>query len=144
MKLYTIGFTKKDARTFFGLLIDNQVRTIIDVRIHNQSQLAGFTKKEDLPYFLEKIAGIGYVHLIEAAPEESLMKDLHSGKITWQAFETTYRDLLAIRKVFEKMDQKILDNGCLLCSEPTPEHCHRRLFAEYLKERIPDLEIVHL
>jgi uncharacterized protein (DUF488 family) len=144
LKLYTIGFTKKDARTFFGLLIDNQVRTIIDVRIHNQSQLAGFTKKEDLPYFLEKIAGIGYVHLIEAAPEESLMKDLHSGKITWQAFETTYRDLLAKRKVFEKMDQNILDNGCLLCSEPTPEHCHRRLFAEYLKERIPDLEIVHL
>jgi len=144
MNLYTIGFTKKDARTFFGLLIDNEVRTVIDVRIHNQSQLAGFTKKDDLPYFLEKIAGIGYVHLIDAAPDESLMKNIHGKKITWQAFETTYQELLVKRKVFEKMDQKILDNGCLLCSEPTPEHCHRRLFAEYLKERIPDLEIVHL
>jgi uncharacterized protein (DUF488 family) len=144
MKLYTIGFTKKDARTFFGLLIDNNVRTIIDIRIHNLSQLAGFTKKDDLSYFLEKIAGIGYVHLIEAAPGESLMKNLHAGMVTWQAFETAYRDLLKTRKVFEDMDKKILDNGCLLCSEPTPEHCHRRLFAEYLKERIPDLEIVHL
>jgi uncharacterized protein (DUF488 family) len=144
LKLYTIGFTKKDARTFFCLLIDNHARTIIDVRIHNQSQLAGFTKKDDLPYFLEKIAGIRYVHLLEAAPEESLMKNLHGRKITWQAFETAYRDLLVKRKVFEKVDQKILDDGCLLCSEPTPEHCHRRLFAEYLKEKNPDLEIVHL
>jgi uncharacterized protein (DUF488 family) len=144
LKLFTIGFTKKDARTFFGLLTDNHVRTVIDVRLHNQSQLAGFTKKEDLYYFLEKIAGISYVHLMEATPEESLMKNLHGKKITWQAFESAYRDLVLKRKVFEKMDRKIRDNGCLLCSEPTPEHCHRRLFAEYLKERIPDLEIVHL
>jgi len=144
MKLFTIGFTKKDAKTFFGLLIKNNVKTVIDIRLNNHSQLAGFTKGNDLSYFLEKIAGIGYVYFIQAAPEESLLKKWQKGAINWPEYETAYKEMLMKRNVIDKIDKKILDNGCLLCSEPTAEQCHRRLFAEYLKNKIPELEIVHI
>ena len=144
MKLFTIGFTKKDARTFFGLLMKNDVRTIIDIRLNNHSQLAGFTKGNDMAYFLENIAGIAYVHFIQAAPEETLLKKWQKGEITWPHYEVAYREMLARRNIIDKIDKKMLDNGCLLCSEPTAEQCHRRLFAEYLKDRIPELEIVHI
>ncbi|MFA5295429.1 MAG: DUF488 domain-containing protein [Methanoregulaceae archaeon] len=144
MKLFTIGFTKKDARTFFGLLMKNDVRTIIDIRLNNHSQLAGFTKGNDVAYFLENIAGIAYVHFIQAAPEEILLKKWQKGEITWPHYEVAYREMLARRNIIDKIDKKMLDNGCLLCSEPTAEQCHRRLFAEYLKDNIPELEIVHI
>jgi uncharacterized protein (DUF488 family) len=144
MKLYTIGFTKKDARTFFELLIKNNVKTVIDIRLNNHSQLAGFTKGKDLEYFLEAIAGIKYHYFIQAAPEESLLKSWQDKKITWSEYETTYKAMLVKRNILDRIDVKILDDGCLLCSEPTPEQCHRRLLAEYLKEKIPGLEIRHI
>lgn len=144
MKLFTIGFTKKDAKTFFGLLIKNNVKTVIDIRLNNHSQLAGFTKGNDLAYFLEKIAGIGYVHCIQAAPEENLLKNWQKGAISWSQYETSYKDILVKRNIIDKIDKTILENGCLLCSEPTAEQCHRRLFAKYLQEKIPELEIVHI
>ena len=144
MKLFTIGFTKKDAKTFFGLLMKNNVKTVIDIRLNNHSQLAGFTKGNDLSYFLEKIAGIGYVYFIQAAPEESLLKKWQKGEISWPEYETAYKEMLVRRNVIDKIDKKILENGCLLCSEPTAEQCHRRLFAEYLKSKLPELEIVHI
>lgn len=144
MKLYTIGFTKKDAKTFFGLLIKNNVKTVIDIRLNNHSQLAGFTKGNDLAYFLENTGNIGYHYLIQAAPEESLLKKWQKGEITWPEYEASYRQMLEKRNLIEKIDKRLLENGCLLCSESTAEQCHRRLFAEYLKERIPGLEIVHI
>ena len=144
MKLFTIGFTKKDAKTFFGLLIKNNVKTVIDIRLNNHSQLAGFTKSNDLSYFLEKIAGIDYVYFIQAAPEDSLLKKWQKGEITWQEYETAYKEMLVKRNVIDKIDKKILENGCLLCSEPTADQCHRRLFAEYLKGKMPELEIEHI
>jgi uncharacterized protein (DUF488 family) len=144
MRLFTIGFTKKDAKTFFGLLIKNNVKTVIDIRLNNHSQLAGFTKGSDLAYFLEKIGNIGYVHFIQAAPEESLLKKWQKGEISWPEYETAYKEMLIKRNLIDKIDKKILENGCLLCSEPTPEQCHRRLFAEYLREKLLGLEIVHL
>ena len=144
MKLFTIGFTKKDAKTFFGLLMKNNVKTVIDIRLNNHSQLAGFSKGNDLAYFLKAIAGIDYYYFIQAAPEESLLKKWQKGEITWPEYEAAYKEMLVKRNVIGKIDAKILENGCLLCSEPTAEQCHRRLLGEYLREKVPGLEIVHI
>ncbi|MDD5186817.1 MAG: DUF488 domain-containing protein [Methanoregula sp.] len=144
MKLFTIGFTKKDARTFFGLLIKNNVKTVIDIRLNNHSQLAGFSKGNDLGYFLKAIAGIDYFYFIQAAPEESLLKKWQKGEISWPEYEVSYKEMLVKRNVIGKIDAKILENGCLLCSESTAEQCHRRLLAEYLRENVSGLEIVHI
>lgn len=144
MKLFTIGFTKKSAQQFFGLLVDNGVKTVFDVRLNNNSQLAGFTKGTDLPYFLDKIGGISYRHFVQAAPTKDLLQRWQKNEIKWPIYEKEYLDMLNKRKIIEKIDKTELDHGCLLCSEPTVENCHRRLLAEYLKEKIPDLEIIHL
>jgi uncharacterized protein (DUF488 family) len=144
MKLFTIGFTKKDAKTFFGLLMKNNVKTIIDIRLNNHSQLAGFTKGNDLAYFLKAIAGIDYYYFIQAAPEESLLKKWQKGGSSWPEYEVAYKEMLVKRNVIGKIDLKILENGCLLCSEPTAEQCHRRLLGEYLRENVSGLEIVHI
>lgn len=144
MKLFTIGFTKKNASQFFELLMKNQVKTIIDVRLNNNSQLAGFTKVSDFPYFLKKIGNIQYVHWIKVAPEKELLKKWQKKEVTWEEYEDQYQTMLENRDIFNNCDLQQLDHGCLLCSEPTVEHCHRRLLAEYLKKSIPELEIVHL
>ncbi|MCX6698475.1 MAG: DUF488 domain-containing protein [Methanomicrobiales archaeon] len=144
MKLFTIGFTKKDAKTFFGLLIKNNVKILIDIRLNNHSQLAGFSKGNDLDYFLKAIAGIDYFYFIQAAPEESLLKKWQKGEISWPEYEGAYKEMLVKRNVIGKIDAKILENGCLLCSEPTAEQCHRRLLGEYLMDKVPGLEIVHI
>ena len=133
MKLFTIG-----------LLIDNGVKTVIDVRLNNNSQLAGFTKGNDLPYLLDKIGSMSYRYFAQAAPTKDLLQKWHKGEITWSIYEEQYLEMLDKREIIEKIDKNGLDHGCLLCSEPTVEHCHRRLLAEYLKEKIPELEIIHL
>jgi len=144
MKLYTIGFTKKNSRQFFELLLKNQVKIVFDVRLNNNSQLAGFTKASDLPYFLEKIGNIRYVHWTKVAPTKELLDKWQKKEITWQEYEDQYQAMLEKRSILETCDIKQLDNGCLLCSEPTVEQCHRRLLADHLKKNIPDLEIIHL
>lgn len=144
MILFTIGFTKKPAKQFFGLLIDNDVETLLDVRLNNNSQLSGFTKGSDLPYFLDKICGISYRHFVQAAPTKDLLRRWQKNEIKWPAYESEYLEMLNKRKIIDIINITDIDQGCLLCSEPTVEHCHRRLLAEYLKERIPGLEIVHL
>ena len=144
MKLFTIGFTKKHSREFFDLLLNNHVKTLFDVRLNNKSQLAGFTKGSDFPYFLEKIGNIRYIHWVQVAPEKGLLKKWQKKEITWQEYEKQYNSMLKKRDVFEKCDVQQLDHGCLLCSEPIVKHCHRRLLAEYLKENIPELEVIHL
>src|SRR5438309_11885131 len=68
LQLFTIGFTRKSAEAFFTSLREAGVRRLVDVRLNNISQLAGFTKKDDLRYFLKAIAGIEYLHLGELAP----------------------------------------------------------------------------
>lgn len=144
MKLFTIGFTKKTAPQFFDLLIQNKVRTIYDVRLSNKSQLAGFTKESDLPYFLDKIAGITYIHWTAVATEKELLKQWRNKEISWPEYEKQYTAMLKKRGISDMYTPEQLDHGCLLCSEPTPEHCHRRLIAEHLKEKNPDIEIIHL
>ena len=144
MKLYTIGFTKKSAQTFFELLAENNVKTLIDVRLNNKSQLAGFTKGNDLPYFLEKISEISYVHMPNFAPTDELLKGYKKKEVNWAEYEKEYLSILNDRNILSQFTPSILENACLLCSEPTPEKCHRRLLAEYLADNLDEVDVIHL
>lgn len=144
MKIFTIGFTKKSAETFFTRLKDAGVRRLVDVRLNNVSQLAGFTKKDDLRYFTKAICGVDYVHVPDLAPTAEILdayKKVKNGD--WALYERQFLDLMRLRQV-ETMPRQILDGDCLLCSEDTPHHCHRRLVAEYLKEHWGDVQIEHI
>jgi len=144
IKVYTIGFTQKSAQKFFETLSNNGIKLLIDIRLNNKSQLAGFTKADDLKYFLKKICGIDYIHMPICAPSDELLKRYQKKEINWQNYEKEYFDLVVKREVQIKFDEKILNNACFLCSEPKPDQCHRRLLAEYLKKYYPNLEIIHL
>ena len=144
MILYTIGFGKKTAQEFFTLLQKNEVRRVIDIRLNNVSQLAGYTKKADLAYFLRAIADIDYIHLPEFAPTKQLLDGYKGKKISWQEYETEYVRILEERASLHQLDSSVFDGACLLCSEPTSKQCHRRLLAEYLAEKINGLKVVHL
>ncbi len=144
MKVFTIGFTKKNAEQFFGRLKQPGLVRLIDARLNNVSQLAGFTKKDDLRFFLRQISNIDYLHLPELAPSQDILDDYKKNGGDWATYERKFLALMERRRVEDKVSKDIINGGCLLCSEPTPEHCHRRLVAEYLKSRWGDLEIVHL
>jgi len=144
MKIYTIGFTKKSAEAFFTRLQTAGVKRLVDVRLNNTSQLASFAKRDDLRYFARAICGIDYVHLTELAPTQEILDAFKKQKGDWALYERRFLALIAGRRVEKTVSRAVLDGGCLLCSEDTPEHCHRRLVAEYLKERWGGVEIEHL
>lgn len=145
MKLYTIGFTKKSARQFFEALKRAGVRKLVDIRLNNTSQPAGFTKKEDLDYFFEAICGGSYYHFPSLAPTQDILDALKKGKGSWADYEARFHALMQERRAVEKLDRTFFEEPCcLLCSEATPEHCHRRLVAEAIHRRWPDIEIEHL
>jgi uncharacterized protein (DUF488 family) len=144
MKLFTIGFTKKPAEKFFGMLNEAGVKRVVDIRLNNTSQLAGFAKKEDLVYFLKKIGDIDYTHRPELAPTQDIMDAFKKKKGSWEIYEKQFRALLTQRAVEDTIPRKMLDGACLLCSEEKPQECHRRLVAEYFRDKWPEIEIVHL
>ncbi len=144
MKVFTIGFTKKSAEQFFTKLKDAGVKRLVDVRLNNVSQLAGFTKKDDLRYFLQAICGIEYVHRLDLAPTKELLDAYKKQKRDWSTYEHGFMALMAERRIEETLPKELLDNACLLCSEEQPTHCHRRLVLEYLCGYWNDLEIVHI
>lgn len=145
MDIYTMGFTQKNAETFFENIVKNEIEILIDVRLNNQSQLAGFTKGKDLAYFLKMICRCNYNHNIIYAPTKEILQDYKNNKISWKEYEEKYNDLIIRRKVeydFKKEYEKY-SRVLLLCSEPTPEYCHRRLLAEYLQNKL-DCNIIHI
>jgi uncharacterized protein (DUF488 family) len=144
MKIYTIGFTKKSAESFFTKLRSAGTGRLVDVRLNNVSQLAGFSKRDDLRYFLKTICGIDYVHLPELAPTQSLLDEYKRHGGDWSKYEREFLQLMAERCVENDIPRDLLENSCLLCSEEKPIHCHRRLVAEYLDTKWGGLEIVHL
>lgn len=144
MRVFTIGFTKKTARQFFELLHHSGAKRIVDVRLNNVSQLAGFAKKEDLAYFLKEICGMEYVHAPELAPTQRMLDEYKKETHDWESYETQFLRLMKERRVEQTISREIIEEGCLLCSEDKPHHCHRRLVAEYLKEHWGELEIRHL
>ena len=144
MILFTIGFTRKSAERFFTLLKEAQVQRVIDVRLNNRSQLAGFSKATDLEYFLRTIAGIEYRQVSELAPTQELLDAYKKRKGPWPEYERGFLELLRKRGVDQSLDRPSFDMACLLCSEHEPGRCHRRLVAEYLKEKWGDVEVRHL
>lgn len=133
--LATIGFTQTTAKSFFNRLQAAGVRSVIDVRLHNTSQLAGFAKSDDLTYFLQSIGGITYRHEPLLAPTDQILKAFKKDKGDWRVFETSFNALMAERRIEDRLKPDLFDGGCLLCSEATPHHCHRRLVCEYLNGR---------
>lgn len=147
-KIYTIGFTKKDAKTFFELLKENGVSLVIDVRLNNTSQLAGFSKYPDIKYFLGKCVKCYYKSDKLFSPTEETLKDYKNKVINWDQYVIQFNETMELRKirdyiksnynhVFEK------ETICFLCSEETPEQCHRRLIAEIFAE-IFEANVFHL
>jgi uncharacterized protein (DUF488 family) len=133
--ILTIGFTKTTAEGFFERLLDAGVKKVVDVRLHNTSQLAGFAKADDLAYFLKKIGGIEYVHQPLLAPTDPMLKAYKKEKGDWRAYEERFLGLMSERHIEDRFNPEMLDGACLLCSEATPHHCHRRLVCEYLNEK---------
>jgi uncharacterized protein (DUF488 family) len=144
MKLFTIGFTKKSARRFFELLRSSGARRVVDVRLNNVSQLAGFAKKDDLAYFAKEVCGMDYMHLPALAPTQEMLDRYKKEGGDWKDYEREFLDLMRQRRIEETISKEAVADGCLLCSEDKPHHCHRRLVAEYLKDRWGDVDIVHL
>lgn len=144
INLYTIGFTKKNAETFFTLLRKNGVKKLIDVRLNNVSQLAGFTKQDDLKYFLKELCRIEYYHYEQFAPTEDILKKYKNKEISWEQYELEFNSLITKRKIEGMISLDLLMDACFLCSEATAEHCHRRLLAEYFKKVYKLINIIHL
>jgi len=142
--LFTIGFTKKSAQDFFEMLTEAQIDIIVDIRLNNTGQLAGFTKKNDLQYFLGLVE-IGYEHWQEFAPTKEIFNKYRNDS-NWEEYENSYRNLIEQRGVLDELELSFFQyhNVCLLCSEPTPENCHRRIAAEMIAERIGNMQIIHL
>jgi uncharacterized protein (DUF488 family) len=144
MKIFTIGFTRKSAEQFFTCLKQPGLRRLVDTRLNNVSQLAGFTKRNDLAFFLREICKIDYSHLPELAPTQDILDAYKKQGGDWSVYERQFMALMASRQIEITLDKTIMAGSCLLCSEATPEHCHRRLVAEYLREKWGDVEIQHL
>lgn len=144
MRLFTIGFTKKSAEEFFTRLKKAGVRRVVDVRLNNTSQIAAFAKARDLKYFLHAIADIDYVHIPDFAPTRDILDDFKKRKGSWAQYERSFRDLMTNRMIGEIAANALRENDCLLCSEHSPEHCHRRLVAEHLQKLADSVEVIHL
>ena len=144
IKLFTIGFTKKNAETFFEKISKFGVQKLIDIRLNNVSQLAGFTKKDDLIFFLKKICNCEYTHKLLLAPTKEILDAYKKNEISWPEYEKRFNSLLNERKAYTLFNASELHMACLLCSEPTPTKCHRRLIAEFFKSYNEDIEIIHL
>jgi uncharacterized protein (DUF488 family) len=146
MKIYTIGFTQKSAEEFFGLLRDKQVERLVDIRRKPSGQLAGFAKKEDLPYFLRELSnGCLYTHLPLLAPTKEILEDYRADR-DWSRYVERFERLMDERHIPFSLGREMFESErcCLLCSETLPEKCHRRLVAERLASFWGDIEIVHL
>ena len=145
MEIYTIGFTQKSAAQFFGLLKRHEIRRLVDVRLNNVSQLAGFSKRDDLAYFLQELVGAEYRHDPLLAPTQEMLDNLKKRRGSWDDYEQRFLALMRERQIEHELDPALFEERTvLLCSEATPERCHRRLVVEYLDTRWGDVRAVHL
>jgi len=143
--LFTIGFAGKSAQEFFEKLKNKQIKKIIDVRLNNVSQLAGFAKRKDLEYFLNAIAGINYRHDTALAPTKELLDNYKKKNgIGWDEYERLFNEILEQRGPQKNYKPEELNYSCLLCSEASAKHCHRRLVAEFFKKHWNVISITHL
>lgn len=144
IRVFTIGFTKKSAARFFGLLREAGVRRVVDTRLNRKSQLAGFAKEGDLHFFLREICQADYETEPLLAPTDAILADYRKKRIDWNTYEKRFNNLISGREIEKQISPERLNNACLLCSEDKPHQCHRRLVAEYLREKWGGVEIKHL
>jgi uncharacterized protein (DUF488 family) len=145
MDIFTIGFTQKTAATFFGILRRAGIKRLIDVRLNNVSQLAGFSKRDDLAYFLKEICQAEFIHEPLLAPTQDLLDAYKKQKGSWTEYERRFLDLLALREIEKRLGRDLFAGpAVLLCSEPTADHCHRRLVLEYLQDKWGEVRAIHL
>jgi len=146
MKIYTIGFTQKSAEQFFEAIKKNSIELLIDIRLNNRSQLAGFSKGNDLRYFLKEICGTEYVHCDEYAPTKELLSEYQKGMVSWKEYESLFDGIMDRRNAVKSFLSRFssCSSVCLLCSEATPDQCHRRLLAEKIQAADTSIEIIHL
>jgi uncharacterized protein (DUF488 family) len=142
--VFTIGFTKKSAQQFFDTLRMSGAKRVVDVRLNNVSQLAGFAKRDDLAFFIKEVCGMDYVHLQDLAPTQEMLDEYKKRKGDWKTYEARFLDLMRQRRIEECISKEAIVEGCLLCSEDKPHHCHRRLVAEYLRQHWGGLDVRHL
>jgi uncharacterized protein (DUF488 family) len=145
MRLSTIGFTQKSAEQFFDLIRINSVDVLVDIRLHPDGQLAGFAKRGDLTFFLRRLANCDYRHMPSLAPSEEILKDYRNDR-DWSRYVSRFETLMDERRVPQSLDRTLFEDNdcCLLCSEATPDRCHRRLIAERMARAWRDVAIVHL
>ena len=141
---FTIGFTKKSAKSFFTKLNDAGVVRIVDVRLNNSSQLAGFAKRDDLEFFLKGLYDIEYVHLPELAPTKCILDEYKKNQGDWSVYEQEFLELMDKRSIQTSVPRELIEGGCLLCSEHLPEQCHRRLVVEYLARHWGNIQTTHI
>ena len=145
MEIYTIGFTEKTAKEFFGILESAKIKKLLDIRLRNKSQLSGFAKSPDLAFFLEKIIGADYAYEPLLAPTDELLNGYRKQKKSSKPYESTYNTLIRERRAGSKIDKSVFgDRTVMLCSEALPDKCHRRLAAEFLAEVYGGASIIHL
>lgn len=145
MNIYTIGFTKKGAKQFFAMLEKSGTKRVVDVRLNNVSQLSGFAKKDDLAFFLKRVANIEYSHEPLLAPTQPMLDEYKKNGGDWSTYEARFIDLMQKRRIESEVPRDLINDGCLLCSEDKPHHCHRRVVAEYFKQHWGgDVAISHL
>ena len=144
MHIFTIGYTKKSAQEFFELIKTNRIDVLIDVRLYNSTQLAGFSKSRDLQYFLQELCGCGYVWAKQFAPSAKLFDDYKNGLVDWAVYEAAYNDLIDMRNGLDFFRLYETRRICLLCAEEMPDCCHRRLLAEKAAKEYDGVTITHL
>lgn len=144
MRIFTIGFAGKSARVFFTTLQDAGVKSVVDVRLYNTSQLAGYAKRPDIEYFLQSLVQARYIYLPIMAPTREILNGYKEGRIDWAQYEARFNELIAQRHIENAITPQQASNTCFLCSEPEPNHCHRRLVAQYLAMQWKEVEICHL
>jgi uncharacterized protein (DUF488 family) len=144
LQIFTVGFTKKGAQEFFEKLHAAGVKRIVDVRLNNNSQLAGFSKRDDLRFFAKAVLGIDYVQEPLLAPTQPLLDAYKKDGGKWEDYERAFLGLMEEREIERRIDPQILAGACLLCSEDKPHQCHRRLVAEYLHRKWGNMEIQHI
>ncbi len=135
MNLHTIGFTQKSAERFFSRLRENGVERVVDIRLNPGGQLSGFAKGSDLAWFLDRLNGCAYVHLLELSPTPEILSDYRKDH-DWDRYTRPFEALIDERRIPDTLDRAAFEASaaCLLCSEATPEQCHRRLIAECLAQ----------
>lgn len=144
VKVFTIGFTKKSARDFFELLRESGAKRLVDVRLTNTSQFAGFAKNPDLAYFLENLCKVDYVHIPKLAPTLAILDAYKGQSGTWKAYESSFLELMRERRIETTIPKQVIADSCLLSSEHSPLRSHRRLVVEYLRTHWGPIDIVHL